>query len=343
MKRIVFLFCLTLSVLACPSCGDTQAPETAKPNFLDSLYNPARYRALLDSLQRYEILTPVEMDDFKAYMRENGDFITGEWTYGDIHTNAQGSRQMLDAPIGLTINGLTPRTDRKIVEFRFELDFKNVTAVDLQRFHAVLVTLDTEGKELDRSPRFSVAESLAPEQSSGELRLQYAYYRPTGNEMNQPKNERQRRKVDAMLQQARDFDPDNYRLEVSDVLLANGMTARAYWRLRPEDQAQQASAPVRSTQIGLLKWADQNPEWIAKLRDPVSKFYLCPTPILTDKYESTHGPYLIFDRIEKFNGFFTGQKKVPRRKITGSTQGKLLLDEMIDFWGWPTELRIYEQ
>jgi hypothetical protein len=341
--RLLFIFPLLLAVML-TSCGGSGTSESQKKSFLDSLYRPAGYRTMLDSLRIYENLNSGDLDQLKAFMRENADYLTGKWTYRDLHTNAAGYARTMQAPVGMDIQGLTPRTDRKIAEFRFDLKFKNQSGLPLRRFHARVIWIDEEGNELDRSPRFAVDQKLDPDQSTPELRLQYAYYRPTGNEMNETKNEELRRKVDAMLQQAKgkSIDSARFRLEVSDLLLDNGLGVAEYWRMTPQ---QQAAAPPNSwpAAVPLLSWADKNKDRVAKLQNPVGSQFLMVTPILTDKFEATHGTYLIFDRIDKFSGFFIGQLHIPSEKIIQDPAGKLIHTEVLDFWKWPMEIRIYEQ
>jgi hypothetical protein len=342
MKRLPILLSLLLGMIL-TACGGGESIEAPKKNFLDSLYQPSTYRTMLDSIRHYENLNAAELEDFKAFMRENGDFISSEWSYRDINSNAKSFARTMKAPIGMQMEGMTPRTDKKIVEFRLDLNFTNQTDLEVHRFHAQVVWLDEEGKELDRSPRFAVNKTIAPGKSTGMLRLQYAYYRPTGNEMNQPKNEAQRRKVDAMLNMAKSPDSSRFKLDVSDILLENGMTAREFYRLPPKELATKQAAKDWPSPQPLLNWASKNKELVQKLQNPVGPDYLMVTPILTDKYEATHGTYLLFDRIDKFTGFFTGQLHIPSEKIISSPTGKMVLNEVLDFWKWPMELRIYKQ
>lgn len=342
IKRLPLLFSLFWGLML-TACGGSDSSETPKKDFLDSMYNAATYRTMLDSIRIYENLNTGELDQFKAYMRSNGNFINSEWSYRDIHTNAQSFARTMEAPIEMTLEGMTPLTDRKIVEFRMDLDFKNTTDLDVHRFHGQVVWLDEKGGELDRSPRFAVDQSLKPGQSTGRLRLQYAYYRPTGNEMNQPKNEALRRKVDDMLNLAKAKDSSRFKLEISDLLLEGGITAREYFRLPPKKRTASQAAAKWPPARPLLSWASKNKDWIEKLKNPVGPHFLMVTPILTDKFESTHGTYLLFDRIDKFTGFFVGQQHIPSAKIIGAPTGKLVLNEVLDFWKWPMELRIYEQ
>lgn len=342
MKRLPFLLPLLLGMIL-TACGGSDSTEAPKKDFLDSLYNASTYRTMLDSIRHYENLDATEMDQFKAFMRVNGDYINAEWSYRDIHQNAQSFARTMEAPIAMDIVGMTPRTDKKIVEFRMDLQFKNNTDLNVRRFHAQVVWFDQEGKELDRSPRFAVNKSLEPNQSSRTLRLQYAYYRPTGNEMNQPKNEALRRKVDAMLKMAKSVDSTRFKLEISDLLLENGMTAREYYRLPPKKRSAPQEEIKWPSARPLLSWASKNKDWVEKLKNPVGPHFLMVTPILTDKFEATHGSYLLFDRIDKFTGFFTGQQHIPSSKIISAPTGKMELNEVLDFWKWPMELRIYKQ
>jgi hypothetical protein len=121
------------------------------------------------------------------------------------------------------------------------------------------------------------------------------------------------------------------------------MTAREFYRLPPKELATKQAAKDWPSPQPLLNWASKNKDWVKKLQNPVGPDYLMVTPILTDKYEATHGTYLLFDRIDKFTGFFTGQLHIPSEKIISSPTGKMVLNEVLDFWKWPMELRIYKQ
>ncbi|HHG85247.1 MAG TPA: hypothetical protein ENJ82_10925 [Bacteroidetes bacterium] len=343
MKRILFLLPFIVMVLLTACGGGTNdAAKVPDKVFLDSLYRPGTYRGMLDSLKRYENLTADELATFKAFMRKNADYLKGNWTYREIHESAEGFAKLMDAPIGMTVAGLTPRALKKVIEFRFDLNFKNLTAAPIRRFYGQLVWVDGEGKELDRSPRFAVDKNLAPGGEVQNLRLQYAYYRPTGNEMNQAKNERLRRKVDEMKDLAKKFDAKNYRLEVDDVLLENGMSGVEFWRMHPDSRPKGAAEP-EAKEVALLKWAKRNGDWIKKLRNPVSAWYLETLPVLTSKFEATHGRYLLIDRINKFDGFFIRQMHISSTKINEGAKGKLVLNQRIDFWKWPMEIRIYQR
>lgn len=341
MKRFLLLLPLLFTLY---SCGDkaSEASNAPQKDFLDSLYRPGNYRAMLDSLTTFKNLNKEEIADLKGYMQQNADYMDATWRYRDIHESAQAMHAVKKAPIAMTVTGLTPRSDRKIVEFRFDLDFKNQSSETLRRFYAQLVWRDAEGKELDRSPRFAVDKVLEPGAEIKKQRLQYAYYRPTGNEMNQPKNERQRTKVDAMMSLAKKFDAGNYELEVQELMLGNGMTVAEYYRLHP-NQRKTVEPREEKKPIALLKWAERNKDWIKQLKSSVSVYYLETTPVLTTKFEATHGPYLLFDRIDKFNGFFKGQMKIPGSKINQGAKGKMVLHQKIDFWKWPMEIRIYQR
>ena len=75
----------------------------------------------------------------------------------------------------------------------------------------------------------------------------------------------------------------------------------------------------------------------------MSPYFVEVTPVLTDRGEASHGNYLLYDRIRKIRKVLIVQGKVPSRFIHGSrSKDKLRLMEIVDFWNWPMEVRIYE-
>ena len=178
------------------------------------------------------------------------------------------------------------------------------------------------------------------------LRLEYALYKPTGNELNDPRNQGVRDTLEQIEQIVKRKDLHAFKFRLHDLTLANGMRPGRFWLLPLEKRAEHPDLPAvpENKHTPLLKWAEIHADWIEKLGPSNSPYNIMLSPVLTDKVEASHGPMLILDRVKKVEDFFVGQKHVSKANVNDATAGKrLLFEEIIDFWNWPMEIRIYEQ
>jgi len=163
-----------------------------------------------------------------------------------------------------------------------------------------------------------------------------------GNELNDPRKEAFRDTLDKMVKVAQKYTAKNFRFDLADIRLESGLS--------PEEEALGLKPPVgdeasesKRKNPNIQKWIKDNKEWMDKLNESMSPYFVEVTPVLTDRGEASHGNYLLYDRIRKIRKVLIVQGKVPSRFIHGSrSKDKLRLMEIVDFWNWPMEVRIYE-
>jgi hypothetical protein len=227
---------------------------------------------------------------------------------------------------------------------RFVLRFENKLAKAIGKFRANIAWLNEKGESVAKTPSFTVVGPIAAGESIAGLRLEYAMYKATGNELNDPKLQALRDTLEVIEEIYKHKDLKAFRIQVLDLELANGINPAAYWLMpvAEREQLQDKPAVKTSDRTPLLKWADQNEAWIEKLKGYNSPYSLLLSPVLTERVEVSHGKNLILDRVGKVFAFFNGQKQIPRGNIHDATKGrKLEVSEIIDFWDWPIEVRIY--
>lgn len=326
------------------SCGSGEDQTSEQVSYLKSEFAPATYAALLDSAKQTGEVTEQEKSSTLAFIRANARRVPAGLSLSDLKNAAEGKAKMEKDAIELSIDKINLTTDRKIYGFHMHLTAFNQGEATLTRFRGVVDWLDAEGNLLKTSPRFSIKGPVEPGDSVDKILLQTAYYRPTGNELNNPRLNAWRDTLELMIKSAGHHNPDQFRFRLLDLELANGMNVDQYWLQTAEARAASAKeSAAQSSPLPLLKWAGKNEDWINKLKAGLGEHYLEITPILTNKGELTHGQYLVFDRISKVRSFFVKQQKVPGRRINpGRNNGLLVLNEEVDFWKWPMELRIFE-
>ncbi len=346
MKRYVHL-CFPLFLLLLTACGGGAAAEEAssETNYLGEVFAPATYAAHLDSAASSGEISAADKDLLLGFIRANSRVIPAERSLQSLLEGAQGDQEMEAEALRLRIKKINITTDRKVYGFHMQLVGYNESAATLARVRGVVDWLDADGNLLKTSPRFSVAGPVAPGDSVDGILLQTAYYRPTGNELNLPEKKAWRDTLKMMEKSAGNLKAERFRFRQQDVALANGLSTDRFWLLSAEERAAQATEVAETEKvIGLKPWCRENTEWLDQLRAGLGEHYLEITPILTNKGEGTHGEYLIFDRIRKVKEFFTTYHKVPGRRINpGPLGGELAYFTEVDFWGWPMELRIFQQ
>ena len=337
---------LTLSLaLSLLNCGGSAAESTqsARTNVLQEVFQPATYPALLDSAEGSGELSPADHALLLAFIQQNATAIPAERSLQSLLDGAKGLQHMRTQGLEVRVDKARITSDRKIYGFHLDLVATNATEATIRRARGQIQWLDPEGQVLKTSPTFSIRGDIPPGDSTRDILLETAYYKPTGNELNNAAQKAWRDTLRSMEQGTGAGDPARFRFQLLDLQLANGLSPDRYWLKSADERASVAQESVPETRpMGLLDWAKRNPDWISKLGAGLGEHYLVLTPILTNKGELTHGDYLLFDRIRKVRDFFVKQQKVPGRRINpASRDGELVHFEEIDFWKWPMELRIY--
>ncbi|MEM7039956.1 MAG: hypothetical protein AAF570_23485 [Bacteroidota bacterium] len=300
------------------------------------------YRKHLDSISTYELLPKKEVKRLRDYVGKNRKSIPTSWSYRQINEGRKKAIEMMSDAVGMEVQNLWSRTVKKVVEFRYILKFQNKLDLGISRIRGKVVMLDLDGNVINRSPNFVVAKDLAPGDTIGGLRLEYAYYKPTGNELNDPDNDAFRDSLKWMQAVAASDTSTNFRFKLRDVILENGQTIADYWLTAEAER--DAMKPDDKKPLALLKWAEANKDILKAVKKPLSGYFLEVTPVLTDHVEDSHGKWLLFDRRTKVVKFFTTQKKIAGSKINPRPKfARLIKEVFIDFCNWPLELRIYKQ
>lgn len=342
LKRIAPLP-LLLFLYACGGNTETttKAPET---HVLKTDFSPSSYSSLLDSARNGGELSEEDHALVLGFIRAHATVIPKGHTLQSLLDGAKGLADMEANGVTVQVTKANMTTDRKIYGFHLHMAAKNNSETGIASLRGYLQWLSVEGDVLKNSPIFSMRGNLPPEGTLEKSLLETAYYRPTGNELNDPKQKAWRDTLKMMEKAVGNFDSTRFRFQLIDMRLANGLRPDQYWLKPPAERAELKTAKAEKTRpAGLQGWPKKNKDWIEKLTVGLGEHYLEITPILTNKGELTHGKYLLFDRINKVQRFFTIQAKVPSRRINPSgMDGKLVHFEEVDFWKWPTELRIYE-
>lgn len=341
MNRIIIALSFTfLSLLV--SCGGGSDKPSPK-NYLDSLYRPALRVAVLESLRVGKVINEESFQALKSFTGRNSKKIAESWKWGDVLTSANGYAEM-DNKLRVFTASVSESTDMKVVEFHYKVTLENNLAVPVQSVRGYFELLDSEGKVAGQTPEFVIEGPVAAHDSIVGLRLEYAHDKPTGNELSDKKLSEFREQLDEWVKIVSQKDPARFRFVKLDLELENGLSQDAYWLKTDKERGtttlSREAAPKRPA---LYAWTDKQKEMMGHLTAPMSGWYMIVTPVLTNKVEATHGKWLIFDRLEKIKKYYVGQKDVPSSSFNpaGKT-GELRIREIIDFWGWPMEIRIYE-
>lgn len=330
------------------SCGGKPETSVAKGagGYLDTAYVSKSYRAHMDSIQSSSDIEPADFKQLQGYMREFRDSIAGHPTYRELLERAKGLKEMRNAAIGMKVKSMSIHHDQKWVEIRLVLTFVNEMATTLGGFRGEISWLDEAGKKVTATPFFSVRGPIAPGDSIRDLRLEYVMYKPTGNELNDPRNQALRDTLEGVEAVAKKKDLNAFRFKLLDIRLQSGLTPGQYWlksaeeRKRIDDQG----GKMMPEPMQLLQWAKEREDWMTKLQAHNSPYNLVISPVLTTQVEASHGKKLILDRVQKVYDFFDREQQIHKANINQSTTGKrLLLAEYVDFWNWPMDIRIYQK
>gem|GEM_PF-5345848 len=338
--------CALLLLFFLSSCGESAPDEEGKvasTQLLQEEFAPASYASLLDSAQQSGELSSGDHDLVLKFIRDHARSIPAGHTLATLLQGAQGNQFMQQKGLDVAVTKINITSDRKIYGFNLHLAAHNHSEVPVERLRGYIQWLNEAGETVKNSPSFSMRGKLPPNGTLDNVLLQTAYYKPTGNELNDHRQKAWRDTLKTMQSIAGNFDSTRFRFQLTELRLVNGLTAEKYWLQTPEEQEKLRNAsPERKRIQGLQGWPKKNPEWMEKLTAGLGTHFLEITPILTNKGELTHGEYLVFDRIQKVERFFIRQAKVPSRRVNPTgVKGDLVHFEEVDFWKWPMELRIY--
>lgn len=333
-------------VLAAACTEKAEEKAVALGDYLDSAYVSKGYRAAMDSIHESSGISDADFKQLQGYMREFRDSIHGHPTYRDLLDRAKGLHEMRAGGVVASVKSMSLHHVQKLIEVRLVMTFTNQMSMPLAGFRGEISWLDSTGKNVAAAPGFSVIGPILPGDSIDDLRLEYAIYKPTGNELNDPRNQAARDTLEAIEKIAKRKDLKAFGFKVLDVRLGNGLTPGQYWLHNKEERAELDKNPLVEApkKMPLLKWVDVQEPLITQLESHSSEYSLMISPVITERVEAGNGPRLIQDRTQKVFDFFNGQKRIPRSNINKGTAGKkLVLAEYIDYWNWPMEVRIYRQ
>lgn len=346
MIPVLVLSVLTL-IVACGNNKEEASGQEAR-GWLDSAYFSKTYRQAMDSLQQQEpAIEASDLSSLQSFMRDYRDSIQGHPTYGQLLDNAKSLKTIKKSGIGMTVESMNIRKEQKMVEIRFVLKFENKSNLTLDRFSGSLVWLNANKEPICKSPAFTVMGPFKAGDKSESLKLEYAYSKPTGNEMNDPKNAAFRDTLAMMDASYKLKDLSLFDFQFADAQLPGDWALNSYFFRAPEAQQQIAQAQSATKPIQILDWSRQNEVWIQRLQSKDAQYKLAVMPVLTDKTEMGHGKFFIIDRCEKVKAFFTDQKRIPGShikcmwpRIPGM---RMVFNQRMEYWNWPMEIRIFER
>lgn len=341
MNRIAF-FLLGVYALLWVACGGSDKGP-AQSNYLDSAYVSGSRVAVLESLRVSKTVDEVGFQALKDFTARNNRQIPKGWNWRQVEESARGYEEMNEGLV-VKVASANQMTDMKVVEFHFHVSVVNGLDVPVQSVRGYFEILNTEGKAVGRTPDFAIEGPVEVGDSLTELRLEFAHDKPTGNELSDKKLSDFRDQLDEWVRIVNMQKTDKFRFVKLDLVLANGLSQDEYWLADAKERAKLTVAQQAATKRpALYAWTDKHIDYFNKMQQPLSGYFMVVTPVLTHKVEATHGKWLIFDRMDKIKKYYVGQKDVPTKAFNPeTTKGKLLLREIIDFWGWPMEIRIYE-
>jgi hypothetical protein len=344
-KSITWMLVLLAAWVTGCNGAKEEKKEPAIGGYLDSAYVSKGYRAAMDSIHKSSGIAEPDFKLLQGYMREFRDSIQDHPTYRDLLDRAKGLKSMREAAVGMKVKSMSIFHQQKHLEVRIVMSFTNEMERALGGFRGEIGWLDETGKRVTSTPFFSVLGPIAAGDSVTNLRLEYAIYKPTGNELNDPRNQAKRDTMEVVEAIAKRKDLNALKFKVLDIRLANGLTPGRYWLKSAEERKQIDQLPLEKPKLKqLIKWADDNEDWVNKIKAHNSEYGLVISPVITERVEAGHGKNLVLDRIQKVQAYFNIQKRVPNSNMNKSTAGKrLVLAEYVDYWEWPMELRIYKQ
>lgn len=344
-KLILPILAVMFTSLSWVACGEEKAADTGAVlgGYLDSAYHSKGYRVAMDSIREGSGISKEDFKSLQGFMRQFRDSIQGHPTYRDLLERAQGLESMRKGGVDLRLKSMGLHHVQKLVEVRLVMGFTNKADKPLGGFRAEVEWLNAEGKPVAVTPAFSVIGPIAPGDSITGLRMEYVQYKPTGNELNDPRNQARRDTLEAIEEIAKSKNLNAFRLRVLDTHLGNGLTPGQYWmREKAEREKLDAQPAVKPEMVNLLKWADKHEDLVAQLGNHASDLTLLVSPVITDRVEASHGKNLILDRIQKVKDFFHVQKGVNYSKMVSDVGGKRLVrSDYVDYWNWPMEVRVY--
>lgn len=343
LKSIMLGFTLLLA-----GCGGAavKEPGTSTGGYLDSAYVSQDYRMAMDSIRLGSGVSTAELKQLQGYMREFRDSIQGHPTYRELLARAKGLEKMREGGVEMRVSGMSLHHVQKQVEVRLVLTFMNTLSMPLGGLRGEVHWLDEQGKKVATSPSFSVQGPIAAGDSISGLRLEYALYKPTGNELNDPRNQAARETLEAVEAIAKLKNLGLFRFKLLDIQLVSGLSPGQYWLRTEEERRLLDHQPLdaKAKPLPLLQWVEAHEDWITKLHSHSSEYGLMISPVITPRVEAGHGKNLVLDRTAKVFAFFHEQKRIPKSNINRSIAGKrLVLASYIDYWNWPMEIRIYKQ
>lgn len=324
------------------SCGSTADSGAGQASLLDSTFVDASYRDKLDAIGQDASIPAADREAIRTFIRRYRKRIPVGWTFRKILESANGMKKMRSEGMSMEVLNFARREELRVNEILMELKFKNTLDQPIETVYGDILIVDTAGKRLHASPPFIVQGPLEPGAETGLLRLQYGYERPTGNELNDPRRHAMRDTLLMVKEFAKHFDASRMRFRVRDILLDGQLSVEDYWLLDEAGRKAAAKPPLK--QVGLLDWGKQNEELVKGMATTDGDYYLSVRPVLTDGYESVHGPYLLFDRRLKVVKHFTQNLDVPGNNIDPTGGGSNLHSRhKVDFWEWPVELWVYKR
>jgi hypothetical protein len=338
---------LAISLLLLGACSEKVEEQTQElGGWLDSAYVSKGYRAAMDSIHTSSGISDADFKQLQGYMREFRDSLQGHPTYRDLLERSKGLQEMRKGGVTMKMKSMSLHHVQKLIEVRLVMSFTNATLTPLAGFRGEVSWLDSTGSKVSAAPSFSVIGPLLPGDSIEDLRLEYAIYKPTGNELNDPRNQAARDTLQVIEKIAKKRDLSAFGLKVLDIRLGNGLTPGQYWLLDKEkrEKLDKVPTPTEVSRTPLMKWVEVQKPLVTQLESHSSDFALMVSPVITKKVEAGNGPRLIEDRTLKVLDFFNIQKRIPRSNMNRGFAGmKLVLTEYIDYWNWPMEIRVYRR
>lgn len=345
MKRIHLIASL-LFLVVISACSKEANESKTERGYLDSAYFSKTYRISMDSLQAQKALEESDLKVLQRFMRDFRDSIYGHPTYSELLANAKTLLEKEKTGLSMTVTEMSVRKVQKMDEIRFVLSFENTLGLDLSRFSGDIIWKGENGEKVCTSPAFTIMGPLKANEKIEGMRLEYAFDKPTGNQLNDPRQSAFRDTLLLMEKIGKTNDLSKFEFRLADVVLSNGLSLKQYYCRSPKDQEVLPEAEnEKGKVIQMVDWAKKNELWIQKLQRTDAEYKLSIMPILTDKTEFGHGKFFVFDRCEKVKAFFNIQKQIPgshiRTMMPRMAGRAMVLNERVEFWNWPMEIRIF--
>jgi hypothetical protein len=189
MKASLF-WLMTLSLLLFSACTEIAEEKTQElGGWLDSAYVSKATVLRWTQFTRAQVFPMPISSNCKGYMREFRDSLQGHPTYRELLERSKGLQEMRKGGVKMKMKSMSLHHVQKLIEVRLVMSFTNATATPLAGFRGEVSWLDSTGIKVSAAPSFSVIGPLLPGDSVADLRLEYVIYKPTGNELNDPRNQ----------------------------------------------------------------------------------------------------------------------------------------------------------